>query len=185
MVPAISGRQMTVRTSTGWVAFWRIGFGLIWLVDAWFKWQPPFLNRFVLYLSGGISPTQPPWVNSWIHFWVDVVRVDPHLFAYLLAMGETAIALGLLTGVAIRLVAMAGSTLALVLWSAGEAFGGPYTAGATDIGTAIIYVGGFGLLALIQAGYAYGLDGTFHLTGWSWRHAPETDVRGGSSPYRG
>ena len=27
----------------------------------------------------------------------------------------------------------------LLVWSVGEAFGGPYAAGSTDIGTAIIY----------------------------------------------
>ena len=64
--------------------------------------------------------------------------------------------------------------MSFIIWSTGEAFGGPYTTGATDVGAAIIYIGGFALLAIAHAGYAHGLDGTFRLTGWSWRkvHGP-------------
>ncbi len=154
-----------------WLAFWRIGFGLIWLVDAWFKWQPAFISGFVSYLSGNVGPSQPQWVVAWIHFWIDVVRVDPRVFAYLVAIGETALAAALLLGLGVRLFAVFGGALSFVIWSTGEAFGGPYTTGATDVGAAIIYIGGFGLLALVQAGYAFGLDGALGLTGWSWRRA--------------
>jgi nitrite reductase (NO-forming) len=165
----------------GWLAFWRIGFGVIWLVDAWFKWQPAFVRGFVSYLAGNIGSGQPAWVNSWIHFWIDMVRVDPHLFAYLVAAGETVIALSLLLGLGVRLTAVAGSVLSLIIWSTGEAFGGPYTTGATDVGAAIIYVGGFALLALTQSGYAFGLDGRYRLSGWSWRKA-ESDTQVAAQP---
>lgn len=30
----------------------RIAFELVWAIDAWFKWQPDFVNNFVSYLSG-------------------------------------------------------------------------------------------------------------------------------------
>jgi hypothetical protein len=30
----------------------RITFGLMWAIDAWFKWQPDFLNNFTSYLTG-------------------------------------------------------------------------------------------------------------------------------------
>jgi thiosulfate dehydrogenase (quinone) large subunit len=30
----------------------RIVFGLIWAIDAWFKWQPDFIHNFVSYLTG-------------------------------------------------------------------------------------------------------------------------------------
>ena len=152
-------------------------FGLIWLVDAWLKWQPSFVNGFVAYLSGNIGRSQPAWVNAWIHVWVQTVKVDPKLFAYLVALGETVIALAFLLGVGIRLFAILGSALSLIIWSTGEAFGGPYTTGVTDIGAAIIYVGGFALLALTQSGYAFGLDGHFGLNGWSWRKVPTTEAQ--------
>lgn len=168
MAPTLQGSQIGVRMPVAWLAFWRIGFGLIWMVDAWFKWQPSFVRGFVSYLSGNIRASQPAWVNAWIHFWVETVKVNPTLFADLIALGETAIAAAFLLGVGVRLFAVLGGALSVTIWTTGEAFGGPYTTGATDIGSAIIYVGGFALLALTQSGYALGLDGFFHLTGWSW-----------------
>ena len=175
MVPILRDGRLNVRMPRTWLAFWRIGFGVIWLVDAWFKWQPAFVNEFVSYLSGNISGSQPAWVDAWIHFWVETVKIDPKLFAYLVALGETLIALALLFGVGVRLFAVLGSALSLIIWSTGEAFGGPYTTGVTDIGAAIIYVGGFALLALTQSGYAVGLDGWLGLNGWSWRKVQSTE----------
>lgn len=177
MVPRVREGRLTVSMPRSWLAFWRIGFGVIWLVDAWFKWQPSFVHGFVAYLSGNISAAQPAWVDAWIHFWVQTVKVDPTLFAYLVALGETAISAAFLLGVGVRLFAVLGSALSLIIWSTGEAFGGPYTTGATDIGAAIIYVGGFALLALTQSGYALGLDGRFSLTGWSWRRARSAEAQ--------
>ena len=169
IVPTLDNGRLTVGISWPWLAFWRIGFGLIWLVDAGFKWQPVFLSKFVSYLSGNLSASQPAWVNAWINFWIETVRVDPKLFAYLVALGETVIALAFLFGIGVRLFAVLGSALSLIIWSTGEAFGGLYTTGATDIGAAILYVGGFALLAMTQSGYALGLDGRLGLNGWSWR----------------
>lgn len=163
--------RLHVEMPTCWLAFWRVGFGLIWLVDAWFKWQPAFINGMVSYLSGSISSSQPAFVNGWIRLWVSIVRTDPHLWAYLVALGETIIAVALLLGVGTRLTSVVGSALALLIWTTAEGFGGPYGVGATDVGAAIIYIGGFALLALSQAGYCYGLDGKYHLSGWSWRKA--------------
>lgn len=177
IVPTLRKGRLNVSMPRPWLAFWRIGFGVIWLVDAWLKWQPSFVNGFVSYLSGSISGSQPAWVDAWIRFWVQTVKVDPKLFAYLVALGETVIALALLLGVGIRLFAVLGSALSLIIWSTGEAFGGPYTTGATDIGAAIIYVGGFALLALTQSGYAFGLDGWLGLNGWSWRKVQKTEAQ--------
>ncbi len=171
MVPTVASDRVHVEMPTRWLAFWRIGFGLIWLVDAWFKWQPSFVDNFVSYLSGSISSSQPGFVNSWIRLWVRVISQDPHVWAYLVAFGETVIALALIFGVATRLTAVVGGILALVIWTTAEGFGGPYGAGATDVGAAIMYIGGFGLLALAQSGYCCGIDGKYRLTGWSWRKA--------------
>jgi thiosulfate dehydrogenase [quinone] large subunit len=48
--------------------------------------------------------------------------------------------------------------MALVIWSTAEGFGGPYAAGSTDIGAAIIYVLVFVALFLTNAGLIMGLD---------------------------
>jgi hypothetical protein len=32
-------------------------------------------------------------VQRWINFWINVVKVDPHVFTHLVAIGETAVAI--------------------------------------------------------------------------------------------
>jgi thiosulfate dehydrogenase (quinone) large subunit len=141
------------------IAVLRIVFGLVWLIDAWFKWQPDFIHNFTSYLTDASAQEgQPAWVQSWIHFWVNVVNVDPHVFAYIVAFGETAIALALIFGLFSNLTYVAGVLLSVVIWTTAESFGGPYTAGSTDIGAAIIYVLVFAGLFLSMAGLTFGLD---------------------------
>ncbi len=135
----------------------RIVFGLVWAIDAWFKWQPDFIHNFSTYLSGSLD-NQPPAVQSWINFWINVVNVNPDFFAYLVAVGETAVAIGLIFGLLSNLTNVVGILLSVVIWSSAEGFGGPYQAGSTDIGAAIIYALVFVGLLLSQAGLYYGLD---------------------------
>ena len=136
----------------------RITFGLVWAIDAWFKWQPDFIDNFSSYLTGAL-PDQPAWVQGWIGFWINVVNVDPHLFAHAVAIGETAVAIALILGIFTNLATLGGAALALVIWSTAEGFGGPYAAGSADIGSAIIYAIVLAGLFLAQAGLYLGLDG--------------------------
>jgi uncharacterized membrane protein YphA (DoxX/SURF4 family) len=135
----------------------RIVFGLIWAVDAWFKWQPDFIHNFESYLSGTLDG-QPAAVQAWINFWIRVVNVNPHVFAYLVAIGETAVAIGLIFGLFSNLTNISGLLLSVVIWATAEGFGGPYASGSTDIGSAIIYALVFVGLFLSSAGLYYGLD---------------------------
>ena len=59
----------------------------------------------------------------------------------------------------------------MVIWTTAEGLGGPYKAGSTDIGAAIIYVLVFAGLYLAMAGRQYGLDTRVgrHLKG-RWAH---------------
>lgn len=50
------------------------------------------------------------------------------------------------------------SSSTIVIWSTAEGFGGPYHAGSTDVGAAIIYPLVFAALFLSSAGLYYGLD---------------------------
>jgi uncharacterized membrane protein YphA (DoxX/SURF4 family) len=136
----------------------RIVFGLVWLIDAWFKWQPDFVNNFSGYLS---MDGQPGWIAGWIHFWMNVVNVNPTFLAYVVAVGETLVALALIFGVFSNFTYVAGTLLAVIIWTTAEGFGGPYQAGATDVGAAIIYVGVFAGLFLSKAGLYFGLDRRF------------------------
>lgn len=135
----------------------RIVFGLIWAVDAWFKWQPDFINKFADYLTGALDG-QPAAVQAWINFWIHIVNVDPHVFAHIVAIAETLVALGLIFGVFSNLTNIGGGLLTLVIWSTAEGFGGPYVPGSADIGSAIIYTLVFAALFLTNAGLVMGLD---------------------------
>lgn len=135
----------------------RIVFGCIWAIDAAFKWQPAFQTGFVSYLSGALDG-QPELVKAWIGFWIDIVKVDPSVFASIVAASETALAIALILGVFSNLANLGGILLALVIWTTAEGFGGPYQAGSTDIGTAIIYLLVFVALFLAQSGLHLGVD---------------------------
>lgn len=145
----------------GWrgkgLAVTRILFGLVWLVDAYFKWQPGFFDGLETYLADG-AKGQPAIVQDWVRFWVDSVGVNPHLYATIFAVAETALAVALIVGVLSNLAYGGGAILSLGIWSTAEGFGGPYAAGSVDIGAAIIYVFVFGALFFTAAGYQYGLD---------------------------
>lgn len=116
----------------------RIVFGLVWAIDAGFKWTPSFQNGLPDLLSSMMSG-QPVFVADWIGLWMSIVGVAPHAFAILIALTESAIAIGLIFNILPRATLVVGFLFSLVIWSIGEGFGGPYTAGSTDIGCAVIY----------------------------------------------
>lgn len=158
LTTAVSSRRMA---STNWrvkgIGVLRIAFGIIWAIDAWFKWQPGFQNNFVSYLTGALDG-QPGLAHAWINFWIRVVQVNPLLFARFEALGETAIAICLILGVFGNLTNIGGFFLSLMIWSTAEGFGGPYMPGSTDIGTAIIYAIAFVGLFLSSSGLYLGVD---------------------------
>ena len=66
--------------------------------------------------------------------------------------------MGLIFGVFSNLTNYGGALLTLVIWSTAEGFGGPYKAGSSDIGAAVIYPLVFTGLFLANAGLVWGLD---------------------------
>lgn len=141
----------------------RVLFGCVWAIDAYFKWQPAFINNFTDYLTQG-ADGQPAAVQWWINLWIHGVSVDPHFFAIVVAVAETAIAIGLLFGLFTKLAMAGGMALALVIWTTAEGFGGPYVAGSTDIGAAIIYAIVFLALWLGKSWRCYSFDARLRST---------------------
>jgi thiosulfate dehydrogenase (quinone) large subunit len=140
------------------IAALRILFGLIWAINAWFKWHPVFQRNIVETVTGAKAGQAGP-IQAWIAFWGHIVASNPMLFAHLLAATETAIAVFLILGLLGNLTDVVGMVLALGIWSTAEGFGGPYKPGdSTDIGTAIIYAVVFAILLMISASRYYGLD---------------------------
>lgn len=123
----------------------RLLFGLLWAFDAALKWLPAFLLHFTSQITS-LIPGQPQWVADWLHFVALVVAtVGPVLVAVIVALVETVIALGLLSGRGLPLILPLGIVYTLGVWATAEAFGGPYSAAGTGvrgnvIGNVIIYL---------------------------------------------
>lgn len=152
----------------------RITFGVIWLIDATLKWLPGFRADYMSVIMAE-AQGQPGWLQPWFHFWIRFQHPDAMFLAYLAAVIETLIAVALIAGFARKLTYLSAIAFSLLIWGTAEGFGGPYTAGASDIGTAIIYAVVFaGLMALsYYAGPArYSAD--YYLEkkiAWWWRIA--------------
>jgi uncharacterized membrane protein YphA (DoxX/SURF4 family) len=126
----------------------RIAFGGIWMIDAVLKWLPGFRSTYVAAITG-VAKGQPGWLRWWFDFWVKLQTPRPNLFAYLVAVLETLVALAVILGFARKATYAVSAVFSVVIWAVAEGFGGPYMSGSSDIGTAIIYAVVFmGLLAL-------------------------------------
>src|SRR6266581_8055176 len=143
-MPAASGRSLSAWPKDAL----RIGFGIIWLIDAILKWLPGFRSGYMDTIMGQ-AQDQPGWLKPWFDFWINLQHPRAAFFAYLVAAVETLIALALIAGFARKLTYISAAAFSLLIWATAEGFGGPYTSGAADIGTAVIYAVFFlGLLAL-------------------------------------
>jgi nitrite reductase (NO-forming) len=129
----------------------RVLFGVVWLVDAFFKWQPGFRDSFAAILQGMVS-SQPGIVRPWFQFWVLLATHTGHLLPDVTAVTETALGIALIVGFARRPVYVTGGLYALSVWAIGEGFGGPYALGtSTDVGAALIYVFVFACLFMLES----------------------------------
>jgi len=131
----------------------RAVFGLVWAIDAFFKWQPDFYNHYLDQITGIVSG-QPAWLMPWFNLWVKIISLSPMFFAVMTILVETVIAIGLLFGLGRKWIYVLGGLFALTIWAVPEGFGGPYTPGATDVGGGLVYVIVF--LALIVMDYTLG-----------------------------
>jgi nitrite reductase (NO-forming) len=126
----------------------RISFGIIWLIDATLKWLPGFRSGYMDMIMGQ-AQGQPGWLKGWFTFWINLQHPQPMFFAYLVAAAETLIAVAVIAGFARKLTYISAAAFSVLIWATAEGFGGPYTSGSADIGTAVIYALVFlGLLAL-------------------------------------
>ena len=127
----------------------RVGFGVVWLVDAVMKWLPGFRAAYMDAVMGE-GEGQPGWLEPWFRFWSAVQHPRVTAFEYLVAVIETLIAVAVLLGFARKVTYIAAIVFSLLIWGVAEGFGGPYTAGAADVGTALIYAIVFAALLLFS-----------------------------------
>ena len=116
----------------------RVAFGVIWLIDATFKWLPGFRSGYSASLQHA-AQAQPGWLHWWFSFWINLQSGHASLFAYMVALTETAIGLALVLGFARKVTYIFATAFSFLIWGIAEGFGGPYMNGSTDIGAAIMY----------------------------------------------
>lgn len=145
-------RQLSVADparARGAAAAVRIGFGLVWAIDASFKWLPGFVHGQTLPDELGKGATvHTPVIHQWIQLWHWAGTSQPGAFAVGTAIVETLIALGLILGAFSRAVFIGSAVFSFGIWSAAEAFHLPWTKdGITDLGPSVAYI--FASLALL------------------------------------
>lgn len=152
------------------IAVVRIAFGLIWGIDAVFKFEPAFYHNFLTMIKM-TDAGEPHWLNPWFHTWDRVIGYNPHFFAVFVLIIEVLISLSLVLGIARRLNYALAALFSFFIWGVGEAFGGPYVSGSTDVGASIIYVLLFILLYFVDGPIApsWSID-TFISERISWWH---------------
>jgi uncharacterized membrane protein YphA (DoxX/SURF4 family) len=138
----------------------RIGFGVVWAIDAAFKWLPGFINgQTPDEQLGKASSIRVPVIHQWIQLWHATATAAPGVFGVGTAVVETLFALGLVLGAFTNLVCVASAVFSFGIWSAAEGFHLPWTKpGITDLGPSVAYI--FASLALMfaYAGATWSLD---------------------------
>jgi thiosulfate dehydrogenase [quinone] large subunit len=148
-VGADEGKGLT-RFDRSPTAVLRTLFGIVWLVDAFFKWQPGFRSGFTPILQGMVS-SQPGLIRPWFQFWALLATHTGQLLPDATAITETALGIALIVGIARRPVYVVGAMYAFFVWAVGEGFGGPYALGSsTDVGAALIYTFVFASLFILD-----------------------------------
>jgi uncharacterized membrane protein YphA (DoxX/SURF4 family) len=129
----------------------RILFGALWGIDATFKWMPGFVNGQTLHDElGGAEDVRLPVIHQWLQLWNTVGLANPSLFAHLIAVAETVVAVLIITGFLTRPALVAATFLALGIWTGAEGMHLPwFTPGQTDLGPSVGYI--FAALGLLFA----------------------------------
>lgn len=146
----------------------RVAFGIVWAVGAALVWSPDFAAHYVGYLHNA-AQGQPAWSAWWFSMWIALVTPHAGLFIWATRIIETVIAFSLIFGLGRRTLYVAGALFSLLVWSTAEGFGGPYSVGATNMGTAVTYVLIF--VALIGLDYRAGFI-PYSLDYWIERRWP-------------
>lgn len=128
----------------------RIGFGAVWAVDAYLKWQRSFMDSLPMIIATN-AQDQPGWLGPWFRFWKRIASDHTLLIGYTGAVVESLIAVCLILGLARRVVYIGGALWAVGIWSVAEGFGPTLVPGASDIGAAIMYSFIFAVLYWLEA----------------------------------
>jgi uncharacterized membrane protein YphA (DoxX/SURF4 family) len=130
----------------------RILFGLIWLLNTWFQANGAYINHlFLKSFNAGVNG-QPDWLAHWTQAVINGIEIiGASRVAAAAVVLDALLALSLLTGIWLRFFVWVGIAYNLFMWSTVGGMGGPYTQGATDPGTAIVYALAFVFVLLTRS----------------------------------
>lgn len=138
----------------------RILFGCIWLINTALQLNPVYRAHFLSTFDADWVSGQPAWIIAYGHWMASLVgAIGPHLVAWVTIVLDAFLAVSLITGLGLPFLAYVGVFYNLWLWSTVGGFGGPYTQGATDPGTAIIYALVFAFVIASRAWNHWSLAG--------------------------
>lgn len=173
---AVDGQSVSNRRRLHGAAAARIGYGVVWAIDASFKWLPGFIHGQTLDKElNKADKIDVPVLHQWLQMWHSLAGINLGAFAVGTAIIETLIALGLIFGVFSNLVFIGSAVFSFGIWSSAEAFHLPWsTPGITDLGPSVAYI--FASLALFSAaaGSVWSVDRVLRpkLGRWSWVASP-------------
>ncbi len=153
----------------------RVAFGLIWAVGAALTFSDDFASHYVGYLHNAATG-QPAWSAWWFKMWIALVTPNVGFFVWATRIAEVLLAVALLLGIARKFTYIVGLLFSLLIWSTAEGFGGPYSVGASNIGSALSYVLIFAALIIInlRSGPSpYSLDYLIERRWPAWRRLSE------------
>jgi uncharacterized membrane protein YphA (DoxX/SURF4 family) len=138
----------------------RIGFGIVWAIDATFKFMPGFVHGQTLDDElGGAKDISFPVVHQWIQLWHHIALSHPMVFAVGTGIVESLIALGLILGAFSNTVFIGSAVFSAGIWSAAEGFHLPWNrSGITDLGPSVGYIFASLALFLAAAGSVWSVD---------------------------
>jgi thiosulfate dehydrogenase [quinone] large subunit len=154
----------------------RILFGLVWLIDAIFKWMPGFIQGQTLPDElGGAAKVQIPVIHEWMQLWNTIGLADPPAFAAFIGVLETLVAVALILGAFSNVAFIGSAILSLGIWTGAEGMHLPwFTPGQTDLGPSVGYI--FASLGLFfaAAGSTWSVDALLapRLGRLSWLASP-------------
>ncbi len=138
------------RTRIEWaLGLARLLFGAVCLVNLVLHLDPAYREHFVAMIAADWAPGQPVWLMAYGHAMAALVtNLGVGIVVSMMVALEALLAFSLLSGWQLHRLAWVGLFYNLWLWSTVGGLGGPYTTGATDPGTAIVYALGFALVLL-------------------------------------
>lgn len=154
----------------------RILFGVLWAIDATFKWLPGFIHGQTLgHELGNAAKVDIPVFHGYLVLWNSIGMANPAVFALLIAIIESLAAVALIFGIFSNAAFIGTALLSFGIWSGAEGFHLPWSdPGITDLGPSVGYI--FASLALfsVAAGSTWSVDTWLRpkLGKLSWLAAP-------------